>query len=203
MTFPAATIVRVLGAPVANVEASWIWILAALGREGVLCRNVEIAAAATIAVETGITIHGVDQTFLPIHELGNEAYFRKMYWDRPGVRHSLGNETPEDAVKYHGRGFIQITGRDNYDLYGGLIGEDLVRFPDLALVPEHAAKILASFFHRQRVAEAAAQSDWHHVRTRVNGGLNGWAPFWTHVQALLKESGEQPPTGPSGPLPGV
>jgi len=187
--FTAETIARVTAAPADNVAAGWPWLLSALSHEGILCRPVEIAAAATVVVETGITVHGKDMTFLPIKELGGPDYFRKMYWDRPNVRHSLGNETPEDAVKFHGRGWVQITGRDNYELYGGLIGQDLVRFPDKALEPEHAAAILASYFRRARVAEAAINGDWRRVRARVNGGFNGWERFWTVVQALQKESG--------------
>ena len=58
----------------------------------------------------------------------------------------MGNDKPGDGFKYRGRGFIQITGKENYDKVGKLIGVDLVNNPDLANDPEVAAKIVPAFF---------------------------------------------------------
>lgn len=185
MGLTPASIARVLAAPVANVERNWPLVLAALDQHGILSPAVEIAAAATIGVET--------PRFEPIRELSPKgedrtAYFLRIYWDRPGVRHNLGNLTPADAALYFGRGFIQITGRSNYDLYGGLLGIDLIKDPDRALDAEVAAQVLALFFLRNRVHEAASAGDWKRVRLRVNGGLNNWDRFVYLVTALQKEA---------------
>jgi predicted chitinase len=58
----------------------------------------------------------------------------------------MGNDKPGDGYRYRGRGFIQITGKENYDKVGKLIGVDLVNNPDLANDPEVAAKIVPAFF---------------------------------------------------------
>lgn len=43
---------------------------------------------------------------------------------------------------YYGRGFVQITWKDNYEKMGKLIGVDLVNNPDKALDPIYAAQIM-------------------------------------------------------------
>lgn len=58
----------------------------------------------------------------------------------------MGNDKPGDGFKYRGRGFIQITGKENYDKIGKMIGVDLVTNPDLANDPEIAAKIIPAYF---------------------------------------------------------
>ncbi|MGC5781608.1 glycoside hydrolase family 19 protein [Methylobacterium sp. NFXW15] len=47
-----------------------------------------------------------------------------------------------DGKIYYGRGAAQLTWLDNYRLFGQLLGVDLVRNPDLALVPATSAAIL-------------------------------------------------------------
>lgn len=71
---------------------------------------------------------------------GPAAVAEVMYGGR------MGNKEPGDAYKYIGRGFIQLTGRDNYEKVGKLIGVDLVNNPELANDPVIAAKIIPAFF---------------------------------------------------------
>ena len=60
---------------------------------------------ATAKWETG-------NTFQPIKEYGTREYFIGRY----GHRHDLGNDTPEEGATYAGRGFVQITGENNYEM---------------------------------------------------------------------------------------
>ena len=178
-------IARVLGAPLAAVDANWPLIQSALAAEGLADPMVIIGALATIGTEL--------PGFEPRRELSpkgqdRDSYFVRMYWTNPITRHRLGNLKPKDASAYFGRGFIQLTGRDNYDLYGGLLGLDLLGNPDLALVPANAARIFASFFRRSGAALAAEAEDWFRVRMRVNGGSNGWERFAVLVNALKREA---------------
>ena len=54
----------------------------------------------------------------------------------------MGNLGGNDGWIYRGRGFVQITGRDNYKRAGQILGVDLLTFPELAEEPETAAAIL-------------------------------------------------------------
>lgn len=49
---------------------------------------------------------------------------------------------------YRGRGYIQLTGKMNYELYGKLINVDLVNNPDLAATPEVASLIAVAYIKR-------------------------------------------------------
>lgn len=58
----------------------------------------------------------------------------------------MGNNEKGDGYKYRGRGFIQITGKEQYAAISKEIGVDLVKDPDLANDPSTAAKIIPAFF---------------------------------------------------------
>lgn len=70
---------------------------------------------------------------------GPEAVFEKIYGGR------MGNNAPGDGYRYRGRGYIQLTGKDNYKRVGVAIGKDLVGNPDLANDPAVATEVLLNF----------------------------------------------------------
>jgi len=86
--------------------------------------------------------HECAKTMQPIKEFGNNAYFVKRYWDNKKVAEALGNIKPSDAIDYCGKGFVQITGRRNYQKMGKILGYDLLGFPNLVLQPDIATKIM-------------------------------------------------------------
>ncbi|MDQ5920221.1 MAG: putative chitinase [Pseudomonadota bacterium] len=83
-------------------------------------------------------------------------------------RTDLGNTTAGDGYKYRGRGFIQLTGKYNYEKYGKLIGQDLLKNPDLAAQPDIAAKLAAVYYKESGAAGLANKGDLHGARLRVN-----------------------------------
>lgn len=83
-------------------------------------------------------LHETGKTMEPIHEKGGTAYFTRHYEGRK----DLGNTQKGDGAKYHGRGFVQITGRRNYRDWSRRLGVDLLGIPDLALNPVHAGRII-------------------------------------------------------------
>jgi predicted chitinase len=168
----AAAIAAATGCPPENVKRFWPAIQAACLQHGLTDRASVIAIVATIATEVA--------SFEPINEFGGDKYFAKNYENRP----DLGNTQPGDGVRFHGRGFIQLTGRANYRSYGQKLGLPLEDEPELALQPEVAAKLLASYFADRGIADAARQGDWERVRRKVNGGLNGWDRFSSIVAKL-------------------
>src|SRR5262245_31811007 len=139
------------------LEQYWPVVRAALIENGIVDPAGIIAAIATIRVEA--------PTFEPIDEYGGPAY-----WAQYEGRADLGNTEPGDGVRYHGRGFIQLTGRANYRGYGQLLGIPLEEQPDLALDPTVAARIFATYFSERQVHVAAAEGNWEEARRRVNGG---------------------------------
>ncbi|MEM9807143.1 MAG: DUF4231 domain-containing protein [Cyanobacteria bacterium P01_D01_bin.56] len=143
-------------------------ILAAMQKYDILDNSVLIGLLATIRIETG--------GFKPVHEWGGESY-----WKRYEDRADLGNVNPGDGVKYHGRGYIQLTGRANYQIYGKKLGVDLENNPDLAMDPEISAQVLTCYFKERGVADAARSGDWRRVRKLVNGGYHGWDVFSKYV----------------------
>lgn len=172
-------IARACGADAQHVAANWPLVITALDRQGIAQPLVQVAAAATIAVETA-------RTFRPIEERGGPAYFTRLYEHRVDI----GNVVAGDGARYHGRGYIQLTGRANYRAFGLRIGADLEGHPELACAPGAAAEVLAVFFRDRHVAESAMARDWERVRRRVNGGTNGLQEFLDCVQALLVEAGD-------------
>lgn len=170
------------GAPLDNVQQIWPLVEADLRARGFWTKNIAVAAAATIAVETGVSVHGVNKTFLPIHELGGDAYFTQHYEGRD----DLGNTEPGDGALFHGRGIIQTTGRANYARVGDAIGVELLSNPDELLASGNAVKAFGWQFCTQlRAAAAAENEDWLRCRKRVNGGTNGLDKFVKIVAKLL------------------
>jgi X-X-X-Leu-X-X-Gly heptad repeat protein len=73
---------------------------------------------------------------------GQEAIGNRVYGGRNG-------NAQNEGYKYRGRGFIQLSNKDNYEMFGKIIGEDLVNNPDLANDPVIASKIMAAYFKQR------------------------------------------------------
>lgn len=85
--------------------------------------------------------HETARTMQPIYERGPVRYFDK-YEAGTSIGTRLGNTLKGDGFKYRGRGFVQLTGRRNYDFVGKKLGLDLVGRPDDAMGLMYAAEIL-------------------------------------------------------------
>lgn len=112
----------------------------------------------------------------------------------------MGNNEPGDGYKFHGRGYMQLTGKDNYRAAGEALGLDLVKHPELAAKPENAAKI-ATWYWNSRVPESARE-DVTKATHAINGGENGLADrqarFEKWEKALTPELMEKLSTGDLG-----
>jgi predicted chitinase len=170
----ARAVAQSVGAASSEVSQNWPLIEQALREAGMTDEKTRVAAAATVVTEVG-------RSFRPINEYGSTGYFTQMYEGRS----DLGNTEPGDGARYHGRGYIQLTGRANYRAVGQRLGLPLESDPDLALRPDVAARILADYFKQHGIGAAAQAGDWQSVRVRVNGGLNGWSTYQQAVSSLL------------------
>lgn len=88
-------------------------------------------------------------------------------------RKDLGNTQPGDGKRYKGRGPIQLTGRANYQKYGGLLGLDLVNNPTIAATPEVGFRIAGQFWKLNGLNALADKQDIRQITKRINGGYNG------------------------------
>jgi predicted chitinase len=163
------------GAGGENIEQYLPFILKALAEAELVDKNMVLMALATIRVETG--------GFRPISELPSKYNTIppgppfNLYDDRA----DLGNLGPPDGERFKGRGFIQLTGRDNYERYGQKIGLDsqLIENPELANSPQIAATLLAAFLKdkEKKIREALQEGRLDAARRMVNGGTHGLAEF--------------------------
>jgi hypothetical protein len=80
-------------------------------------------------------------TMRPIDEHGGSAYFNKRYGPQTKVGKMLGNTQDGDGARFHGRGYVQLTGRRNYAKAKALTGVDLLNDPDQAKDPAVAYEI--------------------------------------------------------------
>lgn len=92
--------------------------------------------------------HECADTWLPIKERGPGNYFDK-YEPGTSIGKRLGNTVKGDGYKFPGRGFVMITGRDNYARFSKP-GRDLIANPDLALDPAIAFDIMSEGMRRGR-----------------------------------------------------
>lgn len=168
MPLDSAAIAKALGIPYANVAANWPGIVAALQEFGIDSPLVQVAAAATVAVETGC--------FRPIAERRASAVRQPSLYKQQERYWASG---------CYGRGYIQLTWPKNYKAFGDKLGVDLIAKPELALNPVIAARVLACYFRDMGIDRAANAMDWEKVRRGVNGGLNGWDIFKHAVDGLL------------------
>jgi len=101
-----------------------------------------------LAYALGTTFHETAFTMLPIRERGGQAYFRRKYdiaGSNPRLARTLGNVNPGDGVLFHGRGYVQLTGRNNYTRMGRQFGVDLTSSAaaaDRVMQADLAAKIM-------------------------------------------------------------
>lgn len=150
-------------------------VLAGLRSVGLVDKPMLLMALATIRAES--------EGFTPVAEQVSRFNTSPdgTEFDLYDHRRDLGNLGPPHGRQYRGRGFVQLTGRDNYRRYGTAIGlgQRLVTEPDRALEPGIAGRLLAAFLaDRERpIKEALLERDLARARRLVNGGRHGLDRF--------------------------
>ena len=87
----------------------------------------------------------------------------------------MGNdpETSGDGAKFKGRGWIQLTGRDNYTALTKATGVDFVTNPELLETFEYAALSAGWFWDKAGLNALADKDDLLAITKKINGGTNG------------------------------
>ena len=155
-------------APIENIKANLPGILRALEDAGLSDQDMVLMALVTIYFETA-------GTFAPTTELKSrfntspDGHPFDLYDNKKG----LGNEGAPDGERFKGRGYLQLTGRRFYEMYGKSIGLEgqLVAYPELANDPSIAAKIFAQILKEAagRIREPLTQGDLDLANRRLGG----------------------------------
>ena len=82
----------------------------------------------------------------------------------------MGNLQDGDGWKFHGRGLIQLTGRENYANCGSSIGVDIIDNPDLLLTPKYATLSAGWFWNKHGLNLLADAQEYGTMTRRINGG---------------------------------
>jgi len=118
-----------------------------------------------------------------LRELGGAAYFKKY----DGCQ-DLGNVIPGDGARYRGRGYIQITGRNNYAVVGAALNLPLLKQPELLEEWALAARASCWWWKSHVLNELADGNEFTAITRVINGGLNGLADRkakWKIAKAIL------------------
>ena len=121
---------------------------------------------------------GIFKKYFPTEEKA------KLYERKPekianlvyGARMGNGPEASGEGYKFRGRGYIQLTGKDNYKAFDAVVTESIVDNPDL-VATKYPLLSAAWFFHKNGLHKIADQGATDAVVTsvtkRVNGGTIG------------------------------
>lgn len=161
--------------PLANIINNLPHVLAGLRKLGLAEPRMALMALATIRAET--------EGFVPISEFKSRFNTARTPFDLydagTNIGRRLGNTRKGDGPAFRGRGYVQLTGRDNYTRIGKQIDIDLVGNPELANDAPTAGLILAQFLRNceKPLRAALAANDLFKARRLVNGGSHGFVPF--------------------------
>jgi len=123
-------------------------------------------------------LNGIFKKYFPTlesalpYERKPEKIASKVYGGRMGN----GPESSGEGYKFRGRGYIQLTGKENYTAFGKSIGEDILSNPDV-VASKYALLSAAWFFSKNGLHKMADGGATDAVVTsitkRVNGGTIG------------------------------
>ena len=110
----------------------------------------------------------------------------RVYANRMGN----GDEASQDGWLYRGRGYIQLTGKDNYAAFNDQVPEYILKNPDL-VATQYPMLSAAWFWDKNKINEIidndGSVSD---VTRKVNGGLNGYEErheLFEHYSEILAD----------------
>ncbi len=107
-----------------------------------------------------------------------EKIANKVYGGRMGN----GTEETGEGWLYHGRGLIQLTGKDNYTLAGDALNMDFMHSPDYVLVPKYAALTAGWYWNKRQLNKEADAKDYTGMTKKINGGTIGLDDRIAHIK---------------------
>ena len=83
-----------------------------------------------------------------------------------------GDEASGDGFKFRGRGYIQLTGKNNYTSFSTFVGEDCVASPDL-VATKYPLASAAFYFNSNKLWAICDKGSSDAVVTQVTKAVNG------------------------------
>ncbi|NBW33776.1 MAG: glycoside hydrolase family 19 protein [Cytophagia bacterium] len=115
------------------------------------------------------------------YERKPEAIASRVYGGRMGN----GPEATKEGFKFKGRGYIQLTGKDNYKAFDATVDDDILANPDL-VATKYPLLSAAWFWNSRKLNSVADQGATDDVVTKitklVNGGTIGLADRIKHFK---------------------
>ena len=115
------------------------------------------------------------------YERKPEAIASRVYGGRMGN----GPEATKEGFKFKGRGYIQLTGKDNYKAFDATVDDDILANPDL-VATKYPLLSAAWFWNSRKLNAIADQGATDEVVTKitklVNGGTIGLADRIKHFK---------------------
>lgn len=119
------------------------------------------------------------------YERQPEKIASKVYANRMGN----GDEASKDGWKFKGRGYIQLTGKDNYKAFDAAVQDDILANPDL-VATKYPLLSAAWFWNKNNLNaladKGATDADVTAITKRVNGGTIGLADRIAHFKEYYK-----------------
>ena len=88
----------------------------------------------------------------------------------------MGNTEPHDGSKYKGRGYIQLTGKQNYSAFDKVVDEDILANPEL-VATKYPMLSAAWFWNSRSLNTLADKGDSDatvtEITKKINGGTHG------------------------------
>jgi putative chitinase len=136
------------------------------------------------------------------HESGAFRWAAELWGPTPQQltyegRVDLGNTQPGDGFRYRGRGYLQITGRENYAQASQALDVDLINNPEQLEQLPLAAEASAWWWFAHgcnELADPGDESALLAVTRRVNGGTNGLESrrdYWLKAKMVLEASADE------------
>ena len=89
-----------------------------------------------------------------------------------GGRMGNGPEISGEGYKFRGRGYIQLTGKDNYTAFDAVVTENITENPDL-VATKYPLMSAAWFFHKNGLHKISDEGATDEVVTKVTKRVNG------------------------------
>jgi putative chitinase len=96
-------------------------------------------------------------------KIGNRVYANRM---------GNGDEASGDGFKFRGRGYIQLTGKNNYTSFSTFVGEDCVASPDL-VATKYPLASAAFYFNSNNIWAICDRGSDDATVNRVSAAVNG------------------------------